>query len=224
MEFVLVMIINKSIVRFFYKKVSMPKVSEEYSHLRRQEIIHAAYRCFARKGFHQATMRDIYAEAGLSAGAIYHYFTSKEEIIEASFIFDYQRGLPLFIQAADDPDPLTAIAHLLDFFFAGLESAAALGADRVNIQGWSEALVNPRLLKPLRESLQAFLDQLTKVVQRGQAQGVIDLSIDPTAVGEVILSSYLGLYLQKALNPALDVQRYKEAVLALFNGKFHQLS
>jgi AcrR family transcriptional regulator len=198
----------------------MPKVSAEYIDNRRQQIVDAAYRCFARKGFHQTTMREIYAEAGLSAGAIYHYFTSKEEIIRSSFIFDYQRGLPMFRQAADDTDPLHAIARLLDFFYAGLESAAALGADRVNIQGWAEALVNPQLLSPLRESFQAFLDELRKVVQRGQAMRIIDPDLDPEAVGEVILSSYFGLYLQKAFRPELDVGKYKTTVLALFNGSF----
>lgn len=200
----------------------MPKVTETYLDHRRHQIIDAAYRCFAQKGFHQTTMRDIYAEAGLSAGAVYHYFDSKEAIIKASFLFDYQRGLPVFQQAAGDPDPLAAIARLLDFFYAGLESAAALGADRVNIQGWAEALVNPDLLVPMRESLQAFLGQLTKVIQRGQAAGVIQPSLDPAAVGEVILSSYFGLYLQKAFQPDLDVQRYKEAVLSLFEGTFRK--
>ena len=202
----------------------MPKVTEEYIDTRRQQIIDAAYRCFARKGFHQTTMREIYAEAGLSAGAIYHYFQSKEEIIEASFIFDYQRGLPIFQQAAEEPDALTAIARLLSFFYAGLESAAAIGADRVNVQGWAEALVNPKLQIPLHESLQAFLEQLNKVVQRGQAAGVIDPALDPIAVGEVILSSYFGLYLQKAFNPNLDVSKYKQAALSLFEGSFRKRS
>src|SRR5512143_3703890 len=123
----------------------MPKVTEAHSAARRQQIIDAAYRCFARKGFHQATMRDIYTEAGLSAGAVYHYFKSKEDIIQASFVFDYQRSLPVFEQAANDPDPLVAIDQLIDFFYAGLQSAAELGADRVNIQGWGEALINPPL-------------------------------------------------------------------------------
>ena len=198
----------------------MPKVTEAYLDQRRQQIIDSAFRCFARKGFHQATMRDIYAEAGLSAGAIYHYFSSKEEIIKASFIFDHQRGLPLLQQAAEDPDPLPAIARLLDFFYAGLESAAALGADRVNIQGWAEALVNPQLLAPLRESFQAFLDELSKLVRRGQAMGVIIPALDPEAVGEVILSSYFGLYLQKAFQPELDVAKYKAVVVSLINGNF----
>lgn len=198
----------------------MPKVSDEYADARRQQIIDAAYRCFARKGFHQTTMRDIYAEAGLSAGAVYHYFASKEEIIEASFVFDYQRGLPVFQQAAQDPDPLAAIARLLEFFYAGLESAAALGADRVNIQGWAEALVNPKLHAPLHETLRAFQEELAAVVRRGQAMGLIDPTLDPQAVGQVILSTYFGLYLQKAFQPGLDVAAYQAVVLSLLNGRF----
>ena len=198
----------------------MPKVSEEHLDLRRQQIIDAAYRCFARKGFHQATMRDIYAEAGLSPGAVYHYFDSKDDIIEASFIFDHQRSLPVLERAIDDPDPMVAIDQLIDFFYAGLESAAALGANRVNIQGWGEALVNPRLSAPLRGSLFDFREQLSRLIRRGQAAGAIDPVIDPAAAGEVIFSTYLGLYLQKAFIPDLDVSRYKEVVSALLHGNF----
>lgn len=198
----------------------MPKVTEAYLDVRRQQIIDAAYRCFARKGFHQTTMRDIYAEAGLSPGAIYHYFESKEEIIEASFIFDHQRSLPVFEQAIDDPDPLVALGHLIDFFYAGLESAAKLGANRVNIQGWGEALVNPRLLGPLQKSFDDYKELLARLIKRAQAVGTIDPAIDPKAVGEVILSSYLGLYLQKAVIPDLNIGSYKDVVKALLNGHF----
>jgi AcrR family transcriptional regulator len=198
----------------------MPKVTEEYLNTRRQEIIDAAYRCFASKGFHQTTMRDIYAEAGLSPGAIYHYFNSKDDIIEASFLFDYQRALPVIERAIDASNPMLAIEQLIDFFYAGLESAAELGADRVNIQGWGEALYNPRLLTPLRQSFQDIQGLLGRLVQRGQATGDIDPDIDPESAGEAILSSYLGLYLQKSLIPDLDVDRYKEAVIALLRGNF----
>ncbi len=198
----------------------MPKVTEAYLDVRRQQIIDAAYRCFARKGFHQTTMRDIYAEAGLSPGAIYHYFDSKEDIIEASFIYDHQRSLPVFEQAIDDPNPLVAIDHLIDFFYAGLESAAQLGANRVNIQGWGEALVNPRLLGPLQKSFSDYQALLARLIKRAQEAGSIDPAIDPQAVGEVILSSYLGLYLQKAVMPDLNIGQYKDVVKALLNGHF----
>ena len=50
---------------------------------RRREILDAALFCFRRRGFHQATMQEICAEAGLSPGALYRYFNSKADIIAA---------------------------------------------------------------------------------------------------------------------------------------------
>src|SRR5512135_3056755 len=102
----------------------MPKVTEEHSLARRQQIIDAAYRCFARRGFHQTTMREIYEEAKLSPGAVYHYFASKEEIIAGSFAFDYERSLDLFQAAKESEDPLAALQELFGFFFAELKGAA----------------------------------------------------------------------------------------------------
>jgi AcrR family transcriptional regulator len=196
----------------------MPKVSGEYLDERRQEIIDAAFRCFARKGFHSTTMRDIYAEAGLSSGAVYHYFRSKEEIIEASFVMDFERSMPVFERVAAETDPLAALDELIDFFYAGLEGAAALGADRVNIQGWGEALHNPRLAAPLREFLERYWELVAGLVRRGQAAGSVDAGVNPEAAAQVVLSSYLGLYLQKAMAPELRVERYKDTVKQLLRG------
>ncbi len=200
----------------------MPKVTPAHMEDRRRQIIDAAYRCFARKGFHQTTMRNICTEAELSAGAVYTYFKGKEEIIEASFAFDYERGLPIFEAAATDPDPMAAIDRIIDLFYAGLESAAALGADRVNIQGWGEAMVNLRLMNPLRETMDKFSKLLSKLIKRGQTAGVIRSAVNADAIGQVIVSTYLGLYLQKALAPELDIGAYRAAVRALLHGTFVQ--
>ncbi len=48
---------------------------------RRSEILAAAQACFARSGFHQTSMQEICAEAGMSPGNLYRYFRSKEDII-----------------------------------------------------------------------------------------------------------------------------------------------
>src|SRR5882724_5512189 len=48
---------------------------------RRGEILDAARSCFARSGFHQTSMQEICAEAGMSPGNLYRYFRSKEDII-----------------------------------------------------------------------------------------------------------------------------------------------
>src|SRR5216684_9306372 len=47
------------------------------------QILDAAVACFAKRGFHQASMHDISAEAGISVGLIYRYFHNKEAVISA---------------------------------------------------------------------------------------------------------------------------------------------
>ena len=54
---------------------------QELSELRKEQILQAATVVFARLGFHKARMDDIVKEAGLSKGAVYWYFESKDEII-----------------------------------------------------------------------------------------------------------------------------------------------
>ncbi len=59
----------------------MPKVTDEYRTAKRDEIAAAALRAFRRKGFQAASMADIIAESGLSAGAIYGHYKSKADIV-----------------------------------------------------------------------------------------------------------------------------------------------
>ncbi len=58
----------------------MPKVSDEHRARRRDEILDAARRCFARYGYEGATVRRLEEEAGRSRGAIFNYFASKDDI------------------------------------------------------------------------------------------------------------------------------------------------
>src|ERR1051325_2409346 len=59
--------------------MSQPKLQRQSD--RRDEILEAAERCFVRSGFHQTSMQEICAEAGMSAGNLYRYFPSKEALI-----------------------------------------------------------------------------------------------------------------------------------------------
>jgi AcrR family transcriptional regulator len=52
---------------------------------RRRQILDAAVKVFARKGFHSARVGDIAEEAGIAYGLVYHYFKSKEELLETIF-------------------------------------------------------------------------------------------------------------------------------------------
>ena len=61
----------------------MSQTQVEPSPDRRTQILDAAVVCFAKRGFHQASMHDISAEAGISVGLIYRYFQNKEAVISA---------------------------------------------------------------------------------------------------------------------------------------------
>jgi AcrR family transcriptional regulator len=61
----------------------MPRVKPEHKDARRSEIIEAARACFARNGFRGTTLQEILAESGLSAGCVYNYFQSKNELMLA---------------------------------------------------------------------------------------------------------------------------------------------
>lgn len=74
---------------------------------RREQIIEAALRVFAHKGFNGATNKDIAKEAGITPGLIYHYFANKEELLKAT-IEEYSPIGFLHVQAehlfAEPPD------------------------------------------------------------------------------------------------------------------------
>jgi TetR/AcrR family fatty acid metabolism transcriptional regulator len=63
----------------------LPRVVSERTADRRAELLEAAVRVFAEKGFHASRVGDIANEAGVAHGLLYHYFRSKEEVLETIF-------------------------------------------------------------------------------------------------------------------------------------------
>jgi len=120
-----------------------------------------------------------------------------------SFHFDYRRSLGRFAAAGESEDPLAALQALLRFLFGGLQGAAALGAGRVNVQGWGEALINPPLLETVQRVLDIYRDVTARIIRRAQAAGQIDRAPDPIALSRALLSLYYGLELQLASTPPL---------------------
>lgn len=90
----------------------MPKLAPETHSAKRTHILDAAERCFARSGFHRATMNEICKEARVSPGAFYVYFASKEELIAGLCERECATFADMLAGTADAEDLVSAITGL----------------------------------------------------------------------------------------------------------------
>src|ERR1700744_3429961 len=145
---------------FYLYDRGMPKVTQQYRDARRDQILSAARRCFLRDGFHSTSMQDLFAEAGLSAGAVYRYFASKDEVIVA-IAEQNMREVLAMMRGVAEGTPGRSLGEVM----AGLmglvqarDSDGDLGGTAVLV--WAEALRNPLLARQLRELLTRMGDEL----------------------------------------------------------------
>jgi AcrR family transcriptional regulator len=195
----------------------MPKVLPEYLELRRQQILDAAAACFARRGFHQTTMQDICGEAELSPGAIYRYFTSKEEIIQAMCSRGRLEDEELMRGAMQLDGTLAILDELIRIYFSGVEDRELCV---LMIELTSEARHNEFIADSLRQGRDQVLGPLREIVVQAQGRGEINPALDAASVANVMLGVYQGLVLQKLQTPEMDVEGYSDVVRALFGGRF----
>lgn len=183
----------------------MPKVSKAHLAARREQLLAAATRCFARGGFHRTTMHDIVREAGLSAGAAYRYFRGKEEIVETIARERHQREREALAGADRHRALASALRELARAFVGGLRSPAERAARSVGVQVWAEALRDPRLRALVRRGLDGPRSRLATLVRTAQRRGEIPKELSPDAVARVAIALFHGLVLQQAWEPELDV-------------------
>ena len=170
---------------------------------KRTEILAAAGRCFAMKGFQGATIAQICAEAGISPGHLYHYFANKEAIVGAitGAGLDYARSR--FSDIADGSDPIASIVEEID----RLNAHNRKGAPGVLLEILAEAARNPAVGRTLQEQSQGMRELLAEFLRRGQARGMIDPDLDVDSTAAVLISL---IDARKALSiraPELDTDK-----------------
>ena len=190
----------------------MPKVSEAHLEARRGQIVAAAVSCFARNGFHRTTMQDIVKEASMSPGAIYSYFASKDEIIEAIVAERHRREREWLDEAAAADDPGRALADLAAAFFRGLSQREARLDRRVGVLMWAEALRNPRIRRLAREGVDQPRAVLADLIRAAQERGELSRTFDPDSLARVMIAVFHGFVLQQAWDNELDVEGYLDTI------------
>lgn len=210
----------------------MPKVSEAYLEARRQEILDAAIACFTRKGFHQTTMEDIFQQAGLSAGAVYRYFASKEEIIDAAVLesqrsdFETSSDFAGWVEA--EVERFDDFAKLIDMFNRISVQRYEPGSEdiememKLRLRAWTEALQNPEVKEEILTRWEHRLGLFEEIVRRAQELGQVNADLDPRAAALVILALGEGFRLLWTLDPDFDAWKWKFNAVetALYSGTF----
>ena len=197
----------------------MPKKSDAHLEARRQQILDAAEACFSRQGFHQTSMQAICSEAGLSPGAVYRYFSSKEDII-AACCQACQQAHWNFIQSltTGGNSAIGMLDQLVDEGFGILADPGAVDHLLMIIQLWAEAQRSPQIKKTYRETYQkTWQDAFTRILVRGQESGEIDPELDAESIARILNSAWCGLLLQKSFDPEIDVRSYASTLKSVYH-------
>jgi AcrR family transcriptional regulator len=139
----------------------------------RKLILDAAVRVFARSGYHGARVGDIAAEAGIAHGLLYHYFASKEEVLETIFRENWGELIERFrgVEAAEEPAPdkLAGIAKILLRTWRN-------DPDLVTVM-IREVARSPQLERQVSEVREAFAI-VERVIEQGRAEGTFRTDVD----------------------------------------------
>ncbi len=204
----------------------MPKVSDAHIEARRQQILEAARACFARQGFHQSSIQDICQEAGLSPGAVYRYFPSKEHIIAATCLGCQQESIE-FIELAKSQGgtALQALDFLVEQGFSMLDQEEAREFMMMTVHLWSEALRSSEVKGALLTGMiDIWTRGITELFEQAQQEGEIDPSLDAQALARIMGGLWHGLLLHKSLDPTIDLIACAESIRALYHGTFRILA
>ena len=151
---------------------------------KRRQLLDAAVRVFARKGFHASRVGDIAEEAGVAHGLLYHYFTSKDQVLEAVFHENWNVLLARIasVEETDEPaaDQLRHIAAIVLRTWLHLPDVV-----RVVVQEFGRS---PELAERLAELTQP-IDAIQRVIARGIERGEFRQDVDPRFAAAVVYGS-----------------------------------
>ena len=175
----------------------MPKVAQAHLDARRQQILDAARARFASHGFARTSIADIVTESGLSNGALYRYFTSKDEL-----------GVAVCEQAgAAFPAALTAEA-VSGFLEHVRALAREKGQARLVAQIYAEAALSPPLAAIVQRQLSAMRAAVASLIPDDQAARADEIS-------EAFVAVCIGYNEQLAIRGDLDPAPFTTALMAI---------
>jgi AcrR family transcriptional regulator len=192
----------------------MPRVSAEHLAARRQQILDAARRRFARDGFHATSMQQVIAEAELSVGAVYRYFPSKSDLIVA-IAQQMADGIGTQLSAiAEKPD--RSLIDVMDAAVGLIETNT--GPDGVLplvVQVWAEAQRDPALRAMVAQLYGEIVVVYERIAARAIARGELPTDADAASVGPALAALVLGFGILRLMTGKVDLTAYRAGLRAI---------
>jgi len=187
----------------------MPKVSDAHRRARRDQIADAALRTFAAKGFQSTSMADIIATSGLSAGAIYGHFSSKQEImyaVAARILGNRTAAVDELADAAELPTP----GEMLSAMLRGLDHD--LSDTQLLLQVWGASASDPEMHAVMLDVVGRLVDTYRAYLVRWSIRSKDMDEASAAAFADRLVPTMLGLaqgyIVQRALFPDFDGEQY----------------
>jgi TetR/AcrR family transcriptional regulator, fatty acid metabolism regulator protein len=148
---------------------------------KRRVLLEAAVRVFARRGYHSARVGDIAAEAGVAHGLLYHYFASKEELLETIFRETWTALLEALTEVEESAEPAP---EQLRRVAAIVLRTWRRDPDLVRVLV-REVARGPQLQREVEEIGHAVA-AIERIIARGQARGDLRADLDPRLAGVIL--------------------------------------
>jgi AcrR family transcriptional regulator len=171
---------------------------------RAQQIVDAAGRVMARRGYGGTTMKDIAAEAGITAGLIHYYFDSKEDLllaVTATLCEQMRSDAEQAFAASGDAPPIARAWVALQ---ATKDHLARPDQQRLFLETVTLALSEPRMREQMAKLYEALLDSSTAMVEELSRQVPTPPPVPLRDLAAVLVAAIDGMALQKLLDPTRD--------------------
>jgi TetR/AcrR family transcriptional regulator, repressor for uid operon len=182
----------------------MPKQTPNQHQARRADILAHSVECFARKGFHQTSMRDLSVTLGISLGGLYTYFKSKDEIISAFIERDRAQTKELFASVPPGMSFLESMGALNEIADSMSHGPGSKVGRSVWMQIGAEASINPKVRALMARHYEFVTSQLEALILAAQQTGEISPTADARALAVFILSTFDGLVMRQVVQPRFE--------------------
>lgn len=171
----------------------------------RQRILEAATNVFARRGYGQATVSEIAAEAGISMGALYHHFPSKEDLYRALLDDHLRSELAEWSELRPAASLREAVEQFVAFQSRHLQSHIEAGPLSME---WAAVATEDWARGPVSEFHRRLRQAVSGVVRIAQQAGVVRPDLDPDAAALLMIATFEGLAVMEAVEPgSVDLQQ-----------------